>query len=141
MTLLESIQQYAGSIPAELKESRGLYDLSFTVAERKVFLSRQRLEYRAKFKIDDINRVLKFTELLKESGSGLSSGNTPGFGFKTETYEIKGKQREGGIEEQSKLFSQKYRYQIEYQTIRSKMSALAEKAGYRFQYQLTALGL
>ncbi len=141
MTLLENIQTYASSLPAELKESRGLYDFFFTVAERKVFLSRQRLEYRAKFKIDDVNRILIFTELLKESGSGLFSGNTSGFVFKTETYDIKGKQREGSIEEQSKLFSQKYQYKIEYQTVRSKMAALAEKAGYRFQYQLTALGL
>ena len=53
MDLLQSIQAYAKSIPADFKEKKGSCDLSFTVAERKAFLSKQKLTYQAKFRIDD----------------------------------------------------------------------------------------
>jgi hypothetical protein len=142
MILAEEIKLFAASIPADINENRGIYEIAFTVAERKSFLTRQKLEYRAKFRIDDANRVLKFIEMLKESGAGLSSGETtPGFGFKTETYNTFNKAREGTIEEQSNLFGKKYEYKFDFKTIRPRIEETAAKAGYQFKYQITSIGL
>jgi hypothetical protein len=142
MVLAEEIKKFAVSIPAAIGENRGIYELSFIVAERKAFLTRQKLEYRAKFRIDDASRVLKFTEMLKESGAGLSSGETtPGFGFKAETYNTSSKAREGTIEEQSNLLGKKYEYKFDFKTIRPKIEEMAAKAGYQFKYQVTSIGL
>ncbi|HSW57561.1 MAG TPA: hypothetical protein VLH15_04115 [Dehalococcoidales bacterium] len=141
MTLIEEIKNFAAGLPAEIKESKGLYDLSMVIAERKSFLNRQKLEYKAKFRIDEAGRGLKFTEMLKETSAGFSAGDTAGAGFQAESYSIKGKEREAGIEEQSTLFAKKYQYKVNYQAVRSKLAELAEKAGYRFEYQITAKGL
>jgi hypothetical protein len=142
MILAEEIKQFVTNIPADINENRGIYEIAFTVAERKSFLTRQKLEYRAKFRIDDANRVLKFIEMLKESGAGLSSGETtPGFGFKTETYNTFNKAREGTIEEQSNLFGKKYEYKFDFKTIRPRIEETAAKADYQFKYQITSIGL
>ena len=141
MILAEEIKRFAESIYVGMEEKRGVYELSFIIAERKTFLTKQKLEYRAKFRIDDINKVVNFTEILKESGAGLSTGQpTLGFGFKKETYKID-KKREGTIEEQSNLFGKKYEYKFDFKTIRSKIEDMVKKAGYQFKYQITAIGL
>ncbi len=142
MAVIDSITAFAQTIPAELKEKKGLYELSFVVAERKAFLSRQKLEYQARFRVDEDKKLVRFTEMLKESGSGMSSGDSsPGFGFKAETYSTKGKQREGSIEEQSTLFGKKYEYRFDFKSIRAKFQELARKNGYDFEYKLTGIGL
>jgi hypothetical protein len=137
VNLPEIIKQFVLTIPAEFKENRGIYEFGFVVSERKSFLSRQKLEYQAKFKIDEAAKIFSFSELLKESGSGISSGeSSPGFGFKTESYKIGGKKREGSIEEQSNLFGKKYNYQFDFKTIRAKIESLALQEGYKFVYQI-----
>ena len=140
MTIHDEIKKFTDSIHANLKEKRGVYEISLVIAERKAFLSKKKLEYQAKFRIDDNTKLLKFTELLKESGSGLSAGDA-GVGFKTETYSTRGKQREGTIEEQSNLFGKNYQYTFDFKTVRSRIEQLANEAGYQFSYQLTGIGL
>ena len=140
--LTEQIRQLALNIPAEFVCRDGLCELSFVVAERKAFLTRQKLEYRAKFRIDDASRRIKFTEQLKESASGVSTGDsTPGFGFKTETYRIQGKERLGSVDEQSNLFGKKYNYNFDFKNIRPRIEQMAVAAGYDFNYQITPAGL
>jgi hypothetical protein len=140
MNLSENIQQYILTIPAEIKENRGLFDFSFVVAERKSFLSRQKLEYKAKFRIDEVNKIVHFSEMLRESGAGLSSGEvSPGFGFKAESYKLNGKGREGTIEEQSNLFGKKYEYKFDFKTIHSRIEDKALNSGYKFAYQILPL--
>ena len=143
MALVEEIKGFLGSTPAkDIKEYRGVYEIFFIIAERKAFLTKQKLEYRAKYRIDDTNRVVKFTEMLKESKSGLSaSNNTPGVGFKSEKYKVGGKQREETIKEQSNLFGKKYEYKFDFKIIRPKIEEIAQKSGYQFQYQITDIGL
>lgn len=142
MPISDDIKTFVKTIPAELKEKKGVYELSLIVAERKTFLTRQKLEYRAKFRVDDGERFIKFTEILKESGSGVSVGDTtPSFGFKKESYSIKGKERESTIEEQSLLFGKKYEYKFDYKSVREKIKELAQSAGFEFIYQITSIGL
>ncbi len=142
--LLDDIKTIVSSVPAQLKEKNGLYSFEFTVAERKVFLSTKRLAYRAAFRIDGMRKELRFSEMRKESGSGISSGAgdmSPGFGFKAETYKTGMGPREGGIAEQSVLFGKQYSYSFDYSKIRKAVEDVAVKAGYGFKYQITTVGL
>ncbi len=142
--LLDDINAIVSSLPAGLQEKNGKYTFEFVVAERKAFLSTKRLIYRAAFRIDEISREVHFTEMLKETGSGLSSGSNdvgPGFGFKVETYSTGMKPREGNIAEQSVLFGKKYNYNFDYSAVRREIEAAAAKAGYAFKYQITSIGL
>ena len=138
--MIEDIKGMASSIGAELKEKKGAYTLTLVVAERKALLSKKRLEYIAKFRVDDVARELRFTEMLKETGSGISSGSediSPGFGFKTETYKAGAGPREGSITEQSNYFGKQYSYSYDWSAIRKWMEQAAQAAGYNFSYSIT----
>ena len=142
--LLDDIKTIVDGIPAQLKEKKGLYSFEVTVAERKAFLSTKKLTYRAVFRVDEGKSALRFTEMLKESDTGIGSGDgdlTPGFGFKAEAYKTGAGPREGNITEQSTLFGKKYNYSFDYSKIRKDIEAAAVKAGYGFKYQITTIGL
>ena len=139
MSLVEEIKTFAGSIPAEIKEKKGLCELTYVVAERKAFLSKEKLTYTAKFRVDDAGKQVKFTEILKESSSGMSNS---GSSFSTQSFKTgKGGRSESVIEQQASQFGKKYDYQFDFKTVREKIEALAQAAGYDFQYQITAKGL
>lgn len=144
--LTDELKKVAKTVSADLKEKKGLYTLEYVVAERKAFLSKKKLTYIAKFRVDEGKKELRFTEMLKEAGSGVSMGGfdddmTPGFGFKKETYKTGLGPREGTIEEQSKLFGKEYSYTFDFGKIRGLIEQEAAKAGYSFKYQLTPIGL
>ena len=113
--MLDEAQAYAKEFGADLNEKKGVWDFSKMIAERKAFLSKKKLTYTAKFRIEEDSKTLKFTEMLAEKGSGLSSGGgfdsdmgmSPGFGFKTETYKTGAGGREGSIQEQSNSVRQR----------------------------------
>jgi hypothetical protein len=139
MSLMDQIKDYAKSIPAEFKEKKGSGEINFVVAERKAFLSKEKLSYEAKFRVDDAARIVKFTEMLKESSSGMENA---GMNFKTESFKTgKGGQLESVIDQQADQFGKKYQYQFDFKSVRGKVEALAKAAGYDFQYQITAKGL
>ena len=140
MALTDDIRGMAASIGAELKENTGAYKLTLVVAERKAFLSKKKLEYIARFRVDDAARELKFTEMLKETGSGVSGGGdgiSPGFGFKAETYKTGAGPREGSITEQSNYFGKQYSYSYDWSAIRTWMEQAAQASGYSFSYSIT----
>ncbi|MFL7812513.1 MAG: ribonucleoside-triphosphate reductase [Anaerolineales bacterium] len=138
MALQQEILNYAQEISAATKEKKGSYTLSLIVAERSAFLSKQKLTYQAKFRIDETQKLVKFTEMLLESSSGMNAGTD----FQTQNYRTgKGGQQESVIERQSVLFGKKYTYDFDFKTIRTKIESLAEAAGYDFQYQITAKGI
>jgi hypothetical protein len=137
--MLDELKRYVAELGADLSEKKGVWTFSKVIAERKAFLSKKKLTYTAKFRVDDSARLVKFTEMLVESGSGLSSGG--GFGFKAETYKSGLGGREGTIEEQSKLFGKNYSYTFSYQEVRNRFESLAKSGGYEFKYQVTPIGL
>lgn len=147
MDIQTAIKDYAKEFGGELNERKGVWELSKVIAERKVFLSKKKLTYSAKFRIDDESKTLRFSEMLKEQGSGLSGGGdfdggmSAGFGFKTEVYKSGANGREGSIEEQSTLFGKDYNYNFNYQEVRSNFERLATENGYKFNYQVTPIGL
>lgn len=143
MALSDDIREMANSIGAELKEKKGVFTLTLVVAERKALLSRKKLEYVAKFRVDDAARRLRFFEMLKETGSGLSAGSSddmsPGFGFKAGTYGTGAGPREGSIVEQSNLFGRQYTYSFDWGTMRTWFEQAAQAYGYGFDYSLTGV--
>ena len=142
--LVDELKKMVKAIPADLKEKKGVYSIEFTVAERKVFLSKKKLTYSAKFRVDEERKELRFTEMLKEASSGMSSGDSEfgsGFGFKKETFRTGAGPREGTIHEQSVLFGKQYAYKYDFSKVRTSMESEAVKAGYAFKYQVTPIGL
>ncbi len=138
--LTDVIRTFVEGLPGTLKEKRGIYSLEVVVAERKAFLSKKKLTYSAKFRIDDESHELRFTEMLAEAGSGVSAGDS-GFGFKKETYKTGFGAREGTIDEQSNLLGKQYAYTFDFKMVRAFVENAAVQAGYAFKYQLTARGL
>jgi len=148
MSIIENIKSSLKNIAGEWKEKNGIFEFEAVIAERKSFLNKKKLTYGAKMRIDDEAKEIKFTEMLKESGFGLSSGGSgfgddmsPGFGFKTESYNTLSGPREGSISEQSDLFGKKYDYQFEWGTVRKNVEEAAKHSGYEFKYQITSIGL
>jgi hypothetical protein len=135
MSLKEKFLEVSKDFPDGFKEQRdGSLVLRFIVAERKVFLSKKKLTYRCKVRINDEKKEVTFFEMLSESNVGLSVGS--GFEFKKETYGIKGKEREGGIEEASRLFGKDYKYSFDYKKIREAIKKETQDAGYSFSVKL-----
>jgi len=134
----KSLESYSG----KWGEKKSLWDFSTTIAERKVFLSKKKLTYSLKMRIDDDAKVVRFSEMLVEVGSGFSTGSdfdsdmSTGFGVKKESYNTFKGARQGTIEEQSKLFGKDYSYQFDFKEIRTKVQEIVEKAGYKFEYQI-----
>lgn len=144
MQLKDDMIQYFRSIPAKVTDKKGLFTAEYVVAERKTFLSKKKLTYIAKVRVDEEKREVRFTEMLKESGFGLDGGDTgssPGFGFRKETYKTGMGPREGSIEEQSSLFGKKYHYAFDFNTIRREIEQKAQAVGFMFKYQITSIGI
>jgi hypothetical protein len=142
--LREEIEQVFSALPVEFSEKKGVFTVEYVVAERKSFLSKKKLVYIAKYRIDEHKREVRFTEMLKESGSGLSGGDidsSAGFSFKKTTYRTGSGPREGTIEEQSNLFGKKYNYAFHFKTVRTAMEQKVREAGFAFRYLITPIGL
>jgi hypothetical protein len=140
-TMIDAVKQNLSSYGGKWNEKKGLWDFSATIAERKAFLSKKQLTYSCKIRIDDGTKIVRFSEMLMEAGSGFSTGGfdsdmSSGFGVKKETYNTFGGSRQGTIEEQSSLFGKDYTYQFNYQEIREKVRTIVENTGYRFEYQI-----
>lgn len=146
MQILDEIGKIAAATGGQLTEKKGVISVESVIAERKALLSKKRLTYVFKVRIDDQARQIAFTEMLKEAGSGLSAGGSfdsdmsPGFGFKKETYNTMSGAREGTIEESSKLFGKSYEYRFDYAKTRGDVERIAQEAGYAFRYQAVGLG-
>jgi hypothetical protein len=141
-TVMDQIKKSLENYNGKWNEKKGVWDFSTTIAERKAFLSKKKLTYSLKIRIDEGAKAVKFSEMLIEAGSGLSSGGdfdsgmSTGFGFKTESYNTLSGARQGTIEEQSTLFGKDYSYQFDFKNIRLTVKDIVEKAGYKFEYQI-----
>ena len=135
MSLKEELIEVSKSFPAEFKEQKDeSLILQFVIAERKAFLSKKKLTYKCKVRVNNEKKEIAFFEMLSESNVGLSVGS--GIGFEKETYGVKGKEREGGIEEMSRLFGKNYKYSFEYKKIREAIKKEAQKIDYSFSIKL-----
>jgi len=144
MSLEERIREVFYPYHPEFSEKKGITTVELVIAERKSFLSRKKLTYIARYRVEDSVKEVRFTEMLKESGSGMSGGDiddTAGFGFKKATYSTGKGGREGSIQEQSDMLGKKYSYAFDFNQIRAAVEKRVIDGGYIFQYQVTPIGL
>ncbi|ACI22090.1 MULTISPECIES: hypothetical protein [Thermodesulfovibrio] len=140
--LIDEIKKLLQNYDGSLEEKKDTYKFETVIAERKSFLSRKKLMYIIKFKIDDIYRKFIFSEMLKETGFGLSSSagdDEMSSGFTFKKYKTKqgfGTPIEETIEEQSNLFGQKYNYKFDFKVIREKIKQISQQNGYEFEYKI-----
>lgn len=136
MALRDELTQTGSNLPAPFQQQKdGSLTLEYVVAERKWFLSRKKVTYRCRVRIDDDAKSVRMSEVLKESGFGLSSGPDdigPGFGVRKESYKIGGAEREGYIDEQASLLGRQYKCQFDFSTVRNAVKQAAAGAGYAF---------
>jgi len=144
--MIEEFKRVLESYNGEWKEKKGLWSFTATIAERKAFLSKKKLAYSAKIKVDEEAKTVHFSEMLIEAGSGFTSGGndfdggmSTGFGFKKESYNTMSGAREGTIEEQSNLFGKNFDYKFDYKKIRTDIESIAKKTDYKFEYQILPL--
>jgi len=141
LTLKDRLIEISKELPSRFEEQKDrTLKIEFKIAERKVFLSKKTLTYKARVRIDNENKIVKFFETLKEKGLGVSGSDSdisPGYGFKIETYKLKGKEREGNIQELSRLFGKDYKYSFDYSTVRKRVEEEARNAGYDFSVFLS----
>ncbi|MEW6216674.1 MAG: hypothetical protein AB1543_03230 [Candidatus Bipolaricaulota bacterium] len=131
----QALVRALGEFGEEVDERGNAIRFAKVVAERKTFLSRKRLVYRASIRVDEEKREVHLSEFLTETGFGLAVES--GVGFKTETYRTGRGPREGGIAEQSKLFGKVYAYTFDHGAIRTAIETLARSHGYTVQYHIT----
>ena len=145
MEVADEIRSYLdGEVGAKVGGKGQSGDAKLIIAEQKSFLSKKTVEYSAKFKIQDDDHVVRFFEMLKESGSGMSASDGDvggGWGVSKGTYKSGVGGRDGGIEAQGSLLGNKYAFTFDYARIRTAVQEIAERHGYRFDYQLTPKGL
>jgi hypothetical protein len=140
MSITTDLLALGQDLKADFADKKGVVSLEIVVAERKSFLSKQKLTYLIKCRPDEAARELTYSDMLKESGFGLSSGGSgmdSGGGFKSGTYKTGfGSPNQGTIQEQSNLFGKKYSYSFDWSTIRDKVEEIARKNGYTPKYQV-----
>ena len=140
-TIGERIEALAEELGADLDRKKGKYTLQKVIAERKAALSKKKLSYVARIEVDEKSHTVEFSDMLKETGSGMGGGDSdmsPGFGFKKESYRTGPSSRRGTIEEQSRMFGSTYDYQFDFGVVRTRVEAIAGEAGYRFEPRLTS---
>ena len=141
MELQAAIRERAKALTVELVPQKdGSLKIEKVIAERKSFLSKKTLTYTCRLRVDETARQVRFFEMLKESGFGVSAGGgddmSPGFGFKKEVYGSSGKGRSGTVEEQSRLFGKDYSYTFDFVSFRESLRQAAADAGYGFEIKL-----
>ena len=144
MAVADEIRTFLAEEGAKVGGKGAKGDGKLVIAEQKSFLSKKTVEYSVKFAVDDGERVVRFFEMLKESGSGMSGGGPDdvggGWGFSRETFKTGGA-REGSITEQGALLGKKYSFTVDYGRVRERIQRIATAHGYRFEYQITPKGL
>ncbi len=75
-TLIDDIKQSLVNYGGKWNEKKGLWDFSATIAERKAFLSKKKLTYSLKLRIDEASKTVKFSEMRRGR-----LGSFDGWGF------------------------------------------------------------
>ena len=138
--ILRKVQEALGELPGNFERKKEVFCLDVVIAERKAFLSKQKLSYTARFLVDEAAREVSFNEKLEEQKSGFGAGGiddiSPGFSFKKTSTKSTMEGLEGVIDEQSTLFGKQYSYTFDYKKVRAAVKQAAESEGYSFRYKI-----
>ncbi len=132
MSIEEELRGIAAEFGLDSKEEKGVVALSRPAAEKKGFLSKRKVTYRALYKIDPEKKELHFTEFLVESGSG--AGGTGSESWST------GRDKEGPegrVGKRMSALAKKYQIHFPAVEVGVRFRQAAEAGGYAFTYQKT----
>jgi hypothetical protein len=132
--ITDAIVNVLEGLGGEVGVRGGEIEFRKVLAERRAFLARKKLVYRAHLRVDGERQELHFSESLTEMSSGLSGES--GAGFKAETYRTRPGRREGEVAEQAKLFAKVYAYTFDYGAVRGAIEDLAREHGYTVRSHL-----
>lgn len=139
-SIVQKVREKIAGIPGDFQDKKEVFCLDCVIAERKAFLSKQKLSYTARFRVDDAAKEVTFTEILKESKSGLGAGGaddiSPGFSFRKSSVASGPGGLEGVVDQQASLFGKKYDYTFDYKRVRAAVRETAEEEGYSFTYKI-----
>ena len=133
--LREALREALEALGGEVRVRGGTMEFIKVVAERKAFLSRKKLVYRAWVRVNEENREVHLSESLTETSSGLASES--GCGVKRERYRTRMGPREGDIVEMSRLFGKAYSYTFDFASVRDTVERVAHAHGYTVHHHLT----
>lgn len=142
MDLRQEYIRIARTASAEfVTQGDGTMTLEAVVAERKSILSRRKLTYACRIRMDDRMKAVRFFERLTEVGFGLSAGGTgdsmsSGLSIKREVSAVSSRERRGTIQEWSRLWGSEYAYTFEPGRFRDMLRRAATDAGYAFEVTL-----
>ena len=137
--ILTELGKLAQAWQFEWRQKADQVILSRVVAEQKALMATGQLTYEARIRIDDARREVRFTELLKESRSGMSSGGDDdfgpsGFGVQRTSYNSRTDTVQDSIEEQAARYRSKYPLDFRYDAVSPQVRGIAETAGYTLAY-------
>lgn len=138
----EAIRRAFQGRGAEFTDRDGVLSVTLVVAERKGFLSRRKVTYSARFRVDEPRRTVLFSELLKESGSGLTGSGPlgePGAGFKVQTWKTGRGPRQGMIEEQARDLAGRFQMSIDFAANRAAVEKAVAEIGYALEYHVLSV--
>ena len=136
MSIAEELRGIAAEFGLESKETKGVTVLSGVLAEKKGFLSRKKVTYEAHFRIDQEQRTVFFSELLKESGSGAGGVGTESWSTKSGKDGLSGQ-----IDKRIAGLGSKYQIRFQAGEIRDRIARAAQADGYQFEYKITPRGV
>ena len=143
MELQQTLSEIGETLPPGFaRQTDGSLKLEAVVAERRSLLSKKKVTYICRMRVDETAKQVRFFEMLKESGFGVSGGGTgddlgPGFGFKREVYGSSGKKRSASVEEQSRRFGKDYSFTYDLGKFREAVRQASEAAGFSFEVKLS----
>jgi len=139
-TVLKTVAEELNDIPGTFADKKGIFCMDTVIAERKVLLSKQKLSYTARFKVDESAKEVTFTEKLTETKAGLGAGGMDDFGsgagFRKSRVVSGPGGLEGVIDQQSSLFGKKFDFSFNYKRVRETVKKAAEENGYAFTYKI-----
>ncbi|MEA3507693.1 MAG: ribonucleoside-triphosphate reductase [Synergistota bacterium] len=139
-TVLKAVETALSDIPGTFVDKKGVFCMNAVIAERKAFLSKQKLSYTARFRVDESAGEVTFTEKLSETKAGLGAGGMddfgPGAGFRKSKFASGPGGLEGVIDQQSNLFGKKFDFSFNYKRVRETVKQAAEQNGYAFTYKI-----
>ncbi len=128
----EALKQWLRSKRGEVEETGEELVFTQILGERRLLFLRQRVVFKARFRVDEGKRELHVHEELWERGAGLSPES--GGGWQKEVYQT-GKKREGKISARFSLLSSRFRFDFDYTQFHRELENLAQEFGYTVRYE------
>ncbi len=135
--IIDAVRREVPNLGETFVRKKDIWELKALLAERKAFLSRKKLFFRAAFQVDEATRSVRYSERLEESGSGFGAGDDiVGAGVRTWKISSGKEAQTGEMTEELRLFGEKYAFTFRCEAVREVVKRVAEEEGFAFHYRI-----